>query len=61
VSELLKLQICPKCKDTRHVYQLPYAILNPPFVCQNCNVEWSQRFIRDLGTNEIKIFPWELS
>jgi hypothetical protein len=50
MSENLKLPICPKCNDTKSVYELPAVRLIPSYSteygCSECKIKWYTVFER---------------
>lgn len=40
-KELAKLPICPQCKDTKVVIEMPYATMTTWHLCNRCKIEWS--------------------
>lgn len=44
MSENLKLPICPKCNDTKNVYEMPAVRLvtsySTEYSCSECKIKW---------------------
>jgi hypothetical protein len=50
MSQNLKLPICPKCNDTKHVRKLGTIKLTPGSArheCKNCKIQWGESGISD--------------
>lgn len=62
-SDILKLPICPVCKDTRPVAEDPILVVTAKYVCRDCNVRWGDTYVERRDTRENlfpTLFPGEL-
>jgi hypothetical protein len=56
LTELLKLPVCLKCKDTKHVVNDPRLAVSSRYMCTACQIRWGGwkygGFVIDMVTNE---------